>query len=386
MSRFSQSRSLKPASPPGWPIVDLAQSELGTHFIYPDIRTPRFVLPLNRRARRAGLSFFIPPTSRVLLCLRWLWRISSTFYKVVRLSETRVMETIKTLGGIAGIETVIKLGTPGPHTKNTILLLDPLQVPRAIVKMGNTEQATLLLKNEAHWLKAISSNNYLLNQCPALLKEQQLDEAYFIVQSAGIGKFSDYALSDSHIDFLSIFQAAFHQEQSYYQSKMHRDMYRRYSLLRNKLSQGWANRSQEALSTIEHGLRGAQLTLPAAHRDFAPWNIRLTERGLFVFDWEYASEGYLPMYDLFHFLLMPVAVRNDIPLTQVRAILRTVRKYGNRLPDGVKQTESIDLQLLAYLLDLSLMYLESRKGKDLGYVVLCRYAELIDSFDRWRTA
>ena len=38
-----------------------------------------------------------------------------------------------------------------------------------------------------------------------------------------------------------------------------------------------------------------------AHRDFTPWNIRASDAGLYVFDWEYAADGRNPLFDVFHF-------------------------------------------------------------------------------------
>ncbi len=372
------------SKPPGWPIVDLAQAQAGTHFVYPNTCKPCFVLPLDRHARKAGLSFFIPLPSRALLFLRWLYCLTNYLYEVVHLAETKFTEAIKVPWNKGGVATVIKLGTPGPHAKNTVLFLDSQHVPLAIMKIGNTEMAAHLLKNEARWLEALSNNSHLLDRCPKLVETGQLDDGYIIVQSVGVGRFSGYGLSDSHIEFLTIFQSGFLSRDTYKTSKMHKEMYARFSSLNARLSQAWIKRAQWALDTLEVQLGARHITMTAAHRDFTPWNTRLTPRGVFVFDWEYASEGYLPLYDLFHFLLLPIAVKNDISSEQIKIILKRVSKYGSMLGNGANKIEAAEFQLLAYLLDLSLMYLESRDGKDFGYVILNRYAKLIDSFDRWK--
>jgi hypothetical protein len=44
------------------------------------------------------------------------------------------------------------------------------------------------------------------------------------------------------------------------------------------------------------------------------------------------------------------------------------------------------LQLLAYLLDVCLFYLESNNGNDTDDIVVYRFGELIDRFGEWSKA
>ncbi len=46
-----------------------------------------------------------------------------------------------------------------------------------------------------------------------------------------------------------------------------------------------------------------RLPVALAHGDFTPWNSFVLERGLYVFDWEYAAENWPLGYDLVHYLL-----------------------------------------------------------------------------------
>ena len=60
--------------------------------------------------------------------------------------------------------------------------------------------------------------------------------------------------------------------------------------------------------------------------------------------------------------------------------------YGRRLVWGNEKIANAELQLLAYLLDVCLFYLESNNGKDTDDIVVYRFGELIDRFGEWSKA
>jgi hypothetical protein len=102
-----------------------------------------------------------------------------------------------------------------------------------------------------------------------------------------------------------------------------------------------------------------------------------------VFDWEFARDGYVPLYDLYHYHLMPIAVRKHISMGQARCALRSVVHETEGLPGGADKRRHAAAQMLAYLLDVCLFYLESNNGDDHGDMVVLRYGKLIDRFGEW---
>jgi Choline/ethanolamine kinase len=374
---------VKKLSFPGWPLFARVNANKGTHFLYPSIPQARFLLPLEKLSPKVRLSFFIPIRARILLHIKWL--IDTLFFGESGscLTEAEVMKEIKHQISCENLLTIVKIGTPGPHAKDTVLFLKKDHGPVAIGKFGTTEAATYLLENEAKWLALLSPKKNLKFHCPRLLISKRFSQAYVVIQSVGIGAFSGYNLSAAHIQFLSLFQDGFPAGDKYKASLIQQEMTRRFVSLKNKLTQTWVTRIQNRLDLLETELEHTSIPLVAAHRDFVPWNMRMIQGRIFVFDWEYACHGYFPLYDVFHFLLMPHILKSNVSIIQLKSILKKGKKIGELLSRGANKAKTPDFQLLAYLLDLCLMFLESRDGNDPGCPVLYRYGNLIDAFEGW---
>jgi len=114
-------------------------------------------------------------------------------------------------------------------------------------------------------------------------------------------------------------------------------------------------RLEQALEHVREELGPVSVPLSLCHRDFAPWNTRIGPRGLFVFDWDGAQEGTIPLYDLFHFQAIQSALfGRRVPLPD-RAFLR--RSLDELWPEGHRYLPWL---YLVYLLDMSLYYGEAR--------------------------
>jgi hypothetical protein len=138
---------------------------------------------------------------------------------------------------------------------------------------------------------------------------------------------------------------------------------------------------ESALQIAARGLPN-ELPMVAAHRDFVFWNIRQSRSGLCLLDWEYACEQFVPLYDVFHFLCMPLAVKTPIASGQMKRILRQAEAAASSL--GIDQfISTAHAQALAYLLDKTLLHLTSRQGVHPDDKVMNAYVELIRNHDQW---
>src|SRR3546814_19605916 len=63
------------------------------------------------------------------------------------------------------------------------------------------------------------------------------------------------------------------------------------------------------LEEVEQSIGQTWLPTCLLHSDFAPWNVRLAEQHLYVFDWEYAEESGNPIQDFLHFHLIQRALQ-----------------------------------------------------------------------------
>jgi hypothetical protein len=157
---------------------------------------------------------------------------------------------------------------------------------------------------------------------------------------------------------------------------MHTNISRRSNQLAGLLSREWLSSIRLGLNFVESQLTGYDLGAVLSHRDFSYWNMRAHKGGLIVFDWEYASAGYLPSYDFFHFHLHPIAINRKWSSAEILKMIMFSDDWARRSKSSMDYAKA---ELVAYLLDLSLTYLDANNGDERGSVILQNYRELIDT-------
>lgn len=359
-----------------------APTGAATHYAYPRLGRVRLLLPVDGTAAAVGKSFFFSGWKRFRLEAFHLAGLTCKLFRHSGVQEAGWVAGLKELAGKGAARVVVSAGTPGPYAKATVLLLDSEARPLAVGKVGSTPSAIRLLENEWAWLRALSGQPRLAGRVPAPVAAQRFGEVYVILQSIGAGRVAGRSLGPDVVGFLAALQESSAEGTHFAGSTMHENMHTRLERLQGELSAGWQSRAEAALQRLDRGFRDRSVRMAAAHRDFVPWNMRALPAGVFVFDWEYASGGYLPLYDLFHFLLMPEALERDVSPRDLARVMRQAVDASRSLPGAAGVLA--DHQLLAYLLDLSLFYLEANAGQDRGDRVLARYARLIDKFEAWR--
>jgi hypothetical protein len=369
----------------GSPLWLSATREEATHRAVSDLQRARFIIPLQRKLATAGLSSFLPPAKRIAIqALQSLPGMRSR-ERNGWLQETSLLRDIKQAAGDAVVGSIARIGTPGPYSKNTVLFLNIEGEPVAVAKVGTSVASGELLANEAQWLSRLAATPLSAN-VPRLIWTEHRAGAHILVQSAVSGDWGGHLLGQTQLRFLSQLQSVSETYRGYRGSPMESALNKTFSTLHNKLSPAWTLRAKLGLKILEEKLRAPRLPMVVAHRDFAGWNTRQSGNTVFVFDWEYAREGYVPLYDLFHYLLMPAAVRKYVTSSQALNVVADVVGYGRRLVWGNEKIANAELQLLAYLLDVCLFYLESNNGNDTDDIVVYRFGELIDRFGEWSKA
>jgi hypothetical protein len=363
-------------------ILKPARADMGSHYSYPDSAMPRLFLPREQGFAKAGLHLLLTLRRRTKLRLQWLAATLSSTHPLW-FEETELIQKIREIIGDSSLRIVVLRGTPGPFTKDVILFMDRAARPRAIAKVGFTAAAAERLNNEAEWLGRMSRAG-LKRYTPELICKFSSGTTYVLVETVVGTGFSGAKFSAQHIEFLTNFHEAFRNSSSYLQSTIRHTMWRRYDAMRTQLSAQWRERGEKALSLLDDALQGETIPTVAAHRDFAPWNIRAGATRIWVHDWEYAEAGYFPTYDLFHFFLIPGVVRSYQKEWNPKAIIEWVQQCLTKVNGTSEKNSCIDYQLLAYLLDLCLFYLESNDGKDANDRVVQHYGSIIDRFKLWR--
>ena len=365
----------------GSPLFFLAEPGQATHRSCNDLRRVRFILPKSYQLASQTLSFFLPSLKATVL---------ETKYRVPALNrkgsyaESQLLQQIRAAVCIFDAAAAASIGTPGPYTKNCLLFIGPNGKYLAIAKVACSARARRLLTNEERWLQNLSTEPKMTSFVPQLVHSAKLTSASAIFQRPGSGGFVAGPIRQAHLQLLSSLQEMTDVYPDFPRSTMRENLRISLESVAAKLTQRWLERAMETLHVLDRRLQHPR-PMVNAHRDFVPWNMRERDQGIFLFDWEYASEQYLPLYDLFHYLLMPMVLKNRITSAQIKRVLSDVEGLGSLLTHGKEKVAMPDAQLLAYLLDRSLLHLVSTDGRASGDQVVDRYGELIDQYPQWGT-
>ena len=343
-----------------------------THYLFPKGSSPSILLPKNKAAAQIGLRFFLPSARRNKLWIKNAFnlcrkRICGTFSNGVRNTLTLTTADVE--------RCTMAIGTPGTYQKHTVLQLDQQLSYLAISKVGTNKATHELLKNEATKLQWLNDEKRLTEHTPKLLGGRKYHEFYAIKESVGEGVpvliKRDYG---NICDFLHMLNVESGKRISFEKSNVYQLLHDRYARLKPLLTMEWQQRAECFLQQFSR-LASHEFRFVLAHRDFAVWNMRLTPKGLFVFDWEYAQFEYPPLYDVFHLYLISQAARGKFHVKNLYSLLygRTLFSHNDSEYELPK-----DYQLIIYLLDLCLLYLESNNGKDEQDIVVQQYAAALD--------
>lgn len=332
----------------------------------------RFTVPRDARARQACWRLFQP--GRMELLLRAMARLPWLFGAVSCVEGDRLALIRKAVGGEAGA-SCCRTGAPGPWSKDTILLLGHSAEPLLIVKAGGGEAVDRLLRNEAEWLRLLRDLPQLAGHVPEMVAHQSGSDLSFVAQSVLPGQTS-LELGEPHFNFLRKFQEASRRSLRYEESRLYLNFQARMKELDGLLTEAWQARIERAMRRIQESLSGGPILMTAAHNDFTPWNIRIQGGVARVFDWEYAEQEQLPLFDPLHFALMPMA-------SMSRPVHMIIQRMDNTLLRSQQWTSreycyKTQAQALAYLVNICTLFLSSVQGDYLSHFLLDSYAEIID--------
>jgi hypothetical protein len=347
---------------------------IGTHLALRWKGRVRYTVPCDAAARQACWKTFRP--GRLEIALRAMARLPRVFGAVSCVEAERLASIREAVGQEAGL-SCCRAGAPGPWSKDTILLLDKKTAePLYIVKAGDGEAVDSLLRNEAKWLLTLRAQASLANHIPEVVAHRSGRDFSFVAETPLPGK-TDYKFGELHFVFLRKLQEFARQTIRYEESGLYRNMRLRLKDLSGLLPEAWSIRIEKAMRRIEQSLSGAPILFVAAHNDFTPWNIRVEDGVARVFDWEYADDEQLPLFDPLHFALMPLALMRRPTIKMVQRMSQTLQLSQQWF--GKEFCYEAQTQALAYLMNLCTLYLSAERGRSDSNPVLESYAVIIDS-------
>ena len=281
----------------------------------------------------------------------------------------------------------VRIGSPGPYQKASVLTVSNDGTGQSFIKLALRASADRTIAQENVWLEKLAAIPAVSSRVPTLLQTGNLPSGRAFLKtsvSPTLGTRSDFTkqhelfLADlghvtcewrrySEADEAAFIAEALGRLTPVFSQELH-----------DELTIAW----QDALASLGDW----SVPLVLAHRDFAPWNIRWHEQGIFVFDWEYATAGANPLHDIFHFHLVQDALSRWRRLTPGTAHCLVVQslKYAQRTyPEGSWSKAQASALLLAYLLYVVLFYTDSGQLFDPRHPILSSYLTLIRSRRQW---
>jgi len=277
---------------------------LGQRFaVLPSCEEPRCLLPVgNSRTTLEGFRFYTPRAFGARLLKGLLSGMVKTGWNGWPVHSLYVGEPlglkvlITNVTGERSPVFAMLLGAPGRYRKLTIQVMRPGGQIIGYVKLGLSRAAGTRVRHEAAILEELPA---LRPYVPRVLYSGAWQDSYLLFQSPVEGQPGPAELSGMHVEFLEKL-AATHRV-----NKPGLRVVEEVGVRWNEVAWRCTWRDQQlgaaTLAEARRELEGVMVPCGVAHGDFAPWNTRIREGRLAVFDWE-SGEWEAPLgWDAFHF-------------------------------------------------------------------------------------
>lgn len=345
------------SAPSGLP--EVLRGEGREYGAYPSLSQARWLFPAGRPGvRRAGIRGLFRPSSLKGRALQASIFAGGVPRQGISLRRDALVGLENQLAGSLGepkVEVAFYLGVPGAYRKITAQVMTPGGRTLAFAKIAPSPTTRELVERERRVLLRLSESENLRGKVPAVLHAFDWEGSRVLLTTGGPAGSGPKKLSRAHSELCRDVFVPFARQDAFDRSGMLTRMSETLRRIGPHLPEPLLDRLGRALGRVREELGPVRLPLSLCHRDFAPWNTRVGQRGLFVFDWDGAQEGTIPLYDLFHFQAIQAALfgrRDPVP---DRPLLR--RSLDELWPEG---HEYLSPLYLTYLLDMSLFYGQAR--------------------------
>jgi hypothetical protein len=295
---------------------------MGADSIYgisPSLDDIRLMVPLtNRACAAASLALYQPSRPLARLRRRLAYRLAMLGLSSAWTPWVAVIARKGGGNGIGDLQAVLKelygdgtvvalfTGTPGHLRKTTLQIMDYAGRILGYCKIADNPYTKAVLENEAATLKLLSAVNLGETLVPLMMFFGDTQSGVTaLVQSTRKGHLSAGPTKPgrAHREFLSgLFNVA-RENCRFKNSSCYCEVSKRLGGLDGFVSMSLLTDLHGALEWSSNTLDDREISLCLAHRDFTPWNTFLVGERLYVFDWEFARKGWIPLADGFHFVL-----------------------------------------------------------------------------------
>lgn len=273
----------------------------------PNSRHPRWLLPLVGRAITPGAwSVYTPYSRKARLFKRLVERHSNAVHwmlgKVVDSVQCPLDLDVlaQEVTGQKDLHLTFSFGEPRATRKLTVQVMTNDGRVLGFIKVPLTSLARERVQHEARMLFSLEAHPELSGQVPKLVFGGLWRGEYVLFQSAVSGVSGVPTLTEGHCQLLEKLGriGATNTDGSAVAGEV-RDVWNEV-----KLKATFSDRAvvENILRNASAQLVGVAVECGLSHGDFAPWNIRMQDGRICLFDWEAARAGAPRVWDRFHFL------------------------------------------------------------------------------------
>lgn len=271
--------------------------------VLPSRQEPQYLLPLgDSRTTLGGFRVYTPYAFGARLRKSLLAQIVRIGWSGWAMHSLQVGEPV----GLKALVTKVtgernpafsmSLGAPGKYRKLTIQVMRPNGKTLGYIKLGLTKPAGERVQHEARVLEDLSG---LWPQVPRVLYAGEWQNQYMLFQSPLEGRPGPAELSAMHVEFLEKLAAVRRVDKP--GLRVVEEVAARWKVVTWRCDWRWQQLGTETLTAARNDLEGAVVPCGVWHGDFAPWNTRIRDGKLSLFDWESCEYGMPLGWDTFHF-------------------------------------------------------------------------------------
>jgi hypothetical protein len=213
----------------------------------------------------------------------------------------------------------VSVGTPNASQKPVLQLMESNGRIAGYAKVGWNERTIALVRNESRMLQQLSGIHFSAATLPHVLQSGSWRGYYILTQSAHaatLGR-SPALLDRRHLEFLIELQREQGSLQPLAFSRLTPEFSSKLDELNERGFHYYSHLIATGIATCGSILANSWVPCGLGHGDFAPWNILLAADKLLVIDWEYGSEAYPPLWDLFHFHISSATELRNRPASAI---------------------------------------------------------------------
>jgi len=295
-----------------------------TYLALPSVTSPRWLFPLeNGHSPWAGLRVYGPCTCRARVMKTLLAALVASRCQaflphrllVASPGSLAVEDLVREVTGDEDPVFALSLSTEKHFRKLTMQVMCPNGEVRGYIKLPLTDAAGERVRQEAETLTRLASFPALLPHVPRVLYAGDWGGSPILFQSPGPSHRGPSHLDRQCAEFLQLLW------RTHPVCKPGLTVWEEVATVWHKVGRTldlhWWTLGERALATARRELGKAELPCGIVHGDFAPWNLRSGDDGLYVFDWESARWEAPVLWDIFHFVTQAAAhlKRNHVPMS-----------------------------------------------------------------------